>query len=61
MPFGCVGFDAIKTAMRAVVQRVGLQCLSAVWALMPDAAAVYAALLVRRLQCLSAVWALMPQ
>ncbi len=35
MPFGCVGFDANPATLKPKNKHTSLQCLSAVWALMP--------------------------
>ena len=62
MPFGCVGFDArddIHYDTHPAQPR--LQCLSAVWALMPYRPVASAPVPKSGLQCLSAVWALMPK
>ena len=61
MPFGCVGFDAVLVAFGFLALITRLQCLSAVWALMPYRPVASAPVPKSGLQCLSAVWALMPK
>ena len=60
MPFGWVGFDALKAPLELRPMSQCLQCLSAGWALMPCRDYEEFMELQESLQCLSAGWALMP-
>ncbi len=60
MPFGCVASGARAAVDKTVRTLLSLQCLSAVWLLVPCMSASNRPQRTKGLQCLSAVWLLVP-